>query len=241
VPSSVPCEACKATGAQGGAKTASQCPTCRGSGKVRAQQGFFVIERTCPTCGGQGQVIKDPCTVCGGAGRVHRERTLNVSIPAGVEDGTRIRLGGEGEAGVRGAPAGDLYVHVGVKPHPIFQRDGANLFVRVPLRMSTAALGGSLEVPTIDGGRSKVTIPAGTQSGDQFRLRGKGMSVLRATSRGDLYIEVKVETPVNLTKKQEELLREFDQLDGNRDRGSTSPESEGFFKKAKAFWDDLRS
>ncbi|MCC7425480.1 MAG: molecular chaperone DnaJ [Alphaproteobacteria bacterium] len=243
IPSSVACEACKGSGAQG-AKSSTQCTTCRGAGKVRSQQGFFVIERTCPTCGGQGSVIKDPCRVCNGAGRVQRERTLNVNIPAGVEDGTRIRLSGEGEAGLRGAPAGDLYVHVGIRQHAMFQRDGAHLLLRVPLRMAVAALGGEIEVPTIDGGKAKVKVPAGTQSGEQLRLRGKGMSVLRSTSRGDMYIELKVETPVNLSKKQQELLREFDGLDEGHGRGnasgSTSPESEGFFKKAKAFWDDLR-
>jgi molecular chaperone DnaJ len=206
-------------------------------GRVRAQQGFFLIERTCPTCGGSGKAIRDPCKVCNGAGRVQRERTLAVQIPPGVEDGTRIRLSGEGEVGLRGAPPGDLYVHVGLKRHAIFQRDGANMFCRVPLRMSTAALGGAIEVPVIDGGRAKVTIPAGTQSGDQFRLRGKGFSVLRSANRGDLYIQVAVETPRNLSKRQQELLREFDGEAPDTD--GTSPESEGFFAKVKEFWDGL--
>ncbi len=237
VPSSVSCEACNGSGAEAGSTTAQTCPTCQGAGKVRAQQGFFLIERTCPTCSGQGRIIKNPCKVCQGAGRVQRDRTLNVSIPAGVEDGTRIRLGGEGEAGLRGAPAGDLYVDVGIRQHPIFQRDGANIFVRVPLRMTQAALGGAVEVPVIDGSRARVTIPAGTQAGDQFRLRAKGFSVLRSATRGDMYVQVSVETPQNLSKRQRELLEEFEAEAAKG--GRTSPESEGFFAKVKDFWDGL--
>ena len=235
---SVSCEACKGTGAEGGAASGAQtCGTCQGSGKVRAQQGFFLVERTCPTCGGQGRTIKNPCKICRGAGRVQRERNLNVSVPAGVDDGTRIRLTGEGEAGQRGAPAGDLYVDIAVRPHPIFQRDGGNILVRVPLRMTQAALGGHVEVPSIDGGRSKVTIPAGTQTGDQFRLRGKGFSVLRSAARGDMYVQVMVETPQNLSPKQRELLEQFE---AEAEKGGrTSPESEGFFAKVKEFWDGL--
>ncbi|MCA3435531.1 MAG: molecular chaperone DnaJ [Roseomonas sp.] len=235
---SVSCEACKGVGAEGGAASGVQnCGTCQGSGKVRAQQGFFLVERTCPTCGGQGRTIKNPCKICRGAGRVQRERSLNVSVPAGVDDGTRIRLSGEGEAGQRGAPAGDLYVDIAVRPHPIFQRDGANILVRVPLRMTQAALGGHVEVPSIDGGRSKVTIPAGTQTGDQFRLRGKGFSVLRSAARGDMYVQVMVETPQNLSPKQRELLEQFE---AEAEKGGrTSPESEGFFAKVKEFWDGL--
>jgi molecular chaperone DnaJ len=235
---SVSCEACKGVGAEGGAASGAQtCGTCQGSGKVRAQQGFFLVERTCPTCGGQGRIIKNPCKICRGAGRVQRERNLNVSVPAGVDDGTRIRLTGEGEAGQRGAPAGDLYVDIAVRPHPIFQRDGANILVRVPLRMTQAALGGHVEVPSIDGGRSKVTIPAGTQTGDQFRLRGKGFSVLRSAARGDMYVQVMVETPQNLSPKQRELLEQFE---AEAEKGGrTSPESEGFFAKVKEFWDGL--
>ena len=240
VPSSVACEACKGTGSEGLAAQASQtCGTCGGAGKVRAQQGFFLIERTCPTCSGSGRIIKNPCKVCGGQGRVQRDRTLQVSIPAGVEDGTRIRLSGEGEAGLRGAPAGDLYVDVAVKSHPIFQRDGANIFVRVPLRMTQAALGGAVEVPTVDGGRARVTVPAGTQAGDQFRLRGKGFSVLRSAARGDMYVQVAVETPQNLTRRQQELLTEFERE--AEKSGRSSPESEGFFAKVKEFWDGLGS
>ncbi|MBL6456086.1 molecular chaperone DnaJ [Belnapia sp. T6] len=237
VPSSVSCEACNGTGAEAGSTAAQTCPTCQGAGKVRAQQGFFLIERTCPTCGGQGRIIKNPCKVCQGAGRVQRDRTLNVSIPAGVEDGTRIRLAGEGEAGLRGAPAGDLYVDISIRQHPLFQRDGANIFVRVPLRMTQAALGGAVEVPVVDGGRARVTIPAGTQAGDQFRLRGKGFSVLRSAARGDMYVQVSVETPQNLTQKQRELLEQFEAEAAKA--GRTSPESEGFFAKVKEFWDGL--
>ena len=235
---SVSCEACKGVGAEGGAASGVQnCGTCQGSGKVRAQQGFFLVERTCPTCGGAGRTIKNPCKICRGAGRVQRERNLNVSVPAGVDDGTRIRLTGEGEAGQRGAPAGDLYVDIAVRPHPIFQRDGGNILVRVPLRMTQAALGGHVEVPSIDGGRSKVTIPAGTQTGDQFRLRGKGFSVLRSAARGDMYVQVMVETPQNLSPKQRELLEQFE---AEAEKGGrTSPESEGFFAKVKEFWDGL--
>ncbi|MCQ4162178.1 molecular chaperone DnaJ [Roseomonas sp. GC11] len=239
VQSSVQCDACEGTGAEGKASSAQQtCTTCGGAGKVRAQQGFFLIERSCPTCGGTGRVIKNPCKVCAGAGRVQRERTLNVTIPAGVEDGTRIRLSGEGEAGLRGAPAGDLYVDIAVRPHALFQRDGANIFVRVPLRMTQAALGGAVEVPTIDGGRSRVTIPAGTQTGDQFRLRGKGFSVLRSAARGDMYVQVAVETPQNLSPRQRELLEQFES-EGGKSGQQSSPESEGFFAKVKEFWDGL--
>jgi molecular chaperone DnaJ len=237
VPSSVSCEACSGTGSEGGSSSATTCPTCQGIGKVRAQQGFFLIERTCPTCGGSGRTIKNPCKVCQGAGRVQRERTLSVSVPAGVEDGTRIRLAGEGEAGLRGAPAGDLYVDVGIRPHPLFQRDGSNVFVRVPLRMTQAALGTQVEVPVVDGSRARVTVPAGTQTGDQFRLRGKGFSVLRSAARGDMYVQVAVETPQNLSRRQRELLEEFE-AEADKD-GRSSPESEGFFAKVKEFWDGL--
>ncbi|NMJ40807.1 molecular chaperone DnaJ [Roseomonas sp. JC162] len=238
IPTSVSCEACKGTGAEGGSSAGAQtCPGCNGQGKIRAQQGFFLIERTCPTCGGSGRIIKNPCKICHGAGRVQRERSLNVTIPPGVEDGTRIRLAGEGEAGLRGAPSGDLYVDIAVKPHPIFQRDGANIFIRVPLRMTQAALGGHVEVPSIDGGRAKVTIPSGTQTGDQFRLRGKGFSVLRSAARGDMYVQVSVETPQNLTPRQRELLEQFEADAGTG--GKTHPESEGFFAKVKEFWDGL--
>ncbi len=237
VPSSVSCEACTGSGAEGGTANAQTCGTCQGQGKVRAQQGFFLIERTCPTCGGAGRTIKNPCKVCQGAGRVQRDRTLNVQVPGGVEDGTRIRLTGEGEAGLRGSPAGDLYVDVAVKAHPLFQRDGANIFVRVPLRMTQAALGAAIDVPSIDGAKQRVTIPAGTQTGDQFRLRGKGFAMLRSQARGDMYVQVAVETPQALTPKQRELLEAFEAeaVKG----GKTSPEHEGFFAKVKDFFDGL--
>lgn len=236
VPASAPCEACEGSGAEAGAKPVN-CPTCAGAGKVRAQQGFFTIERTCPNCNGQGRVIKNPCKVCNGAGRVARERTLSVNIPPGVEDGTRIRLAGEGDAGVRGGPPGDLYIFISVAPHKIFQRDGADLHCRVPLSLTTAALGGSIEVPTVDGGRARVSVPEGTQTGKQFRLRNKGMPHLRGGAVGDLYITCMVETPVNLTKKQKELLRQFE---AEAREHSNSPESQSFFAKVKEFWDGLK-
>ena len=235
VPSAVSCEACSGSGAEGGKTQSESCTTCKGAGKVRAQNGFFLVERTCPTCGGQGRIVKNPCKTCAGSGRVQRDRSLNVTIPAGVEDGTRIRLSGEGEAGLRGAPAGDLYVDIGVRSHALFQRDGQNIFVRVPLRMPQAALGGSIEVPTIDGGRTRVSIPQGTQTGDQFRLRGKGFSVLRSAAKGDMYVQVSVETPQNLSVRQRELLEQFEA----EAEGSSSPESEGFLAKVRDFWEGL--
>ena len=236
VPSSAPCEPCKGTGAKDGAQPTT-CGTCHGHGKVRAQQGFFTIERTCPTCQGMGKVIKDPCRVCGGQGKVRKDKTLQVTTPAGVEEGTRIRLAGEGEAGTRGAPAGDLYIFLSIKPHRLFQRDGANIYCRVPIPMTTAALGGAIDVPTIEGAMTKVTIPPGTQSGNQFRLKSKGMSVLRSPARGDMFIQAMVETPVNLTPRQQELLKEFETA-GDKDT-KHNPESEGFFAKVKELWKDL--
>jgi molecular chaperone DnaJ len=236
VPTMAMCEACGGTGAETGSKPVS-CPTCYGNGRVRAQQGFFTIERTCPSCHGAGRVIENPCRKCGGQGRLRKEKTLSVSIPAGVEDGTRIRLAGEGEAGLRGGAPGDLYIFLAVKPHRFFQRDGANIHCRVPISMPRAALGGSIEVPTIDGSRAKVNVPAGTQGGHQFRLRNRGMSVLRSSARGDMYVQVTVETPVHLTKRQQELLREFEKAG---DSHTTHPESEGFFAKVREFFEDLR-
>ncbi|MGE4279912.1 MAG: molecular chaperone DnaJ [Magnetospirillum sp.] len=236
IPSSAPCESCNGTGGKDGSQPTT-CGTCHGHGKVRAQQGFFTIERTCPTCQGLGKVIKDPCRVCGGQGKVRKDKTLSVTIPAGVEDGTRIRLAGEGEAGMRGAPPGDLYIFLSVKPHRLFQRDGANIYCRVPIPMTIAALGGTVDVPTIEGSMTKVTIPAGTQSGNQFRLKSKGMSVLRSPARGDMFIQAMVETPVNLTDRQKELLKEFDEA-GDKD-AKHNPESEGFFAKVKELWKDL--
>jgi len=236
VPSLGVCDACHGSGAEAGSHPVN-CVTCRGTGRVRTQQGFFTMERTCPACHGAGKVIENPCRSCGGQGRVRKEKNLSVTIPAGVEDGTRIRLAGEGEAGIRGGGNGDLYIFLAVKPHSLFQRDGANVHCRVPISMPTAALGGGIEVPTIDGSRAKVTIPAGTQSGHQFRLKGKGMSVLRSHTRGDMYVQVSVETPVHLTKRQQELLREFEK---EGDSSRTQPESEGFFAKVKEFFEDLR-
>ena len=204
-------------------------------GKVRAQQGFFTVERTCPTCGGRGQTIKNPCKTCHGAGRVEKERQLSVNIPAGVETGTRIRLAGEGEAGLRGGPSGDLYIFIEVKDHAIFLRDGVNLYCRVPVSMATAALGGEVEVPTIDGGRSRVRVPEGSQTGRQLRLRGKGMPALRGTAMGDMLIELAIETPVNLTSRQKEILREFEKLSEEN-----NPEGKSFFSKVKSFWDGMK-
>jgi molecular chaperone DnaJ len=235
VPTRVACESCAGTGSEDKARAADTCATCNGAGKVRAQQGFFLIERTCPTCGGQGRVIRNPCRVCRGAGTVQRERSLQVAIPAGVEDGTRIRLAGEGEAGGQGAQNGDLYVHVAIRPHEFFQRETANILMRVPLRMTQAALGGDVEVPVIDGSKAKVKIPPGTQTGDQFRLRGKGFSVLRSPARGDMFIQVAVETPQNLNAKQRELLEAFEAEAEQHAKGS--PDHEGFFARVKEFFE----
>ena len=221
VPTRVTCEACRGTGSADGKQAAETCTTCQGHGKVRAQQGFFVIERTCPTCGGAGRVIRNPCRVCQGAGSVQRERAQPVTIPPGVEDGTRIRLSGEGEAGGQGAPNGDLYVHVAIRQHPLFLREGAHVHCEVPVRMSQAALGDTIEVPVIDGSREKVKIPPGTQTGAQIRLRGKGFSVLRSQARGDMVVHAKVETPQAMTRRQRELMEEFE-AEGARPRQGQS-------------------
>ncbi|HWA04784.1 MAG TPA: molecular chaperone DnaJ [Rhizomicrobium sp.] len=232
VPTAVACEVCGGTGAEAGSKP-EQCPTCSGIGKVRAQQGFFTIERTCPQCRGNGRIIRKPCKPCHGTGHVQKERLLSVDIPPGVEEGTRIRLSGEGQAGMNGGPPGDLYIFISVAPHAIFQRDGHDLYCRAPISFVTAALGGSIEVPTLDAGRAKISIPEGTQSGRQFRLRGKGMPVLRGGGMaGDLYVEVAVETPSKLGKKQKDLLRAFE----SECCEGTNPESEGFIAKLKEFW-----
>ncbi len=236
IPTSVTCEACSGTGAKAGTKPKA-CATCGGAGKIRHAQGFFTLERTCPTCQGRGQVIDDPCSACAGAGRVTRERMLSVNIPRGVEDGTRIRLAGEGEAGLRGGPAGDLYIFLSLAPHAMFQRDGADLHCRVPISMVAAAMGGEFEVPAIDGGKARVKVPPGTQTGRRFRLAAKGMPVLRAKQTGDMYVQVAVETPQNLTKRQRELLAEFEKLSSQE----TQPESEGFFSRVKEFFDGLGS
>jgi molecular chaperone DnaJ len=234
IPTSVTCEACSGSGAKAGPKP-NVCSMCGGQGRVRHAQGFFTLERTCPNCHGRGQSIDSPCASCAGSGRVTRERTLSVNIPPGVEDGTRIRLAGEGEAGVRGGPPGDLYIFLSMAAHPFFQREGADLHCRVPVSMVTAAIGGDIEVPTIDGGNTRVKVPEGTQSGRRFRLQSKGMPVLRQRQHGDMYVQVVVETPQKLTKKQRELLAEFDRLSSVE----TQPESSGFLGKVKEFLDGL--
>ena len=234
VPTAVSCEPCDGTGAKAGTKPKT-CATCGGAGRVRAQQGFFAIERTCPACQGRGQTIETPCPNCSGGGRVSRERTLTVNIPAGVEDGTRIRLSGEGEAGPQGGPSGDLYIFLAIKQHPFFQRDGADLYCRVPISMVQAALGGEFTLHTIEGAEATVKVPEGTQSGRQFRLSGKGMPVLRSRKTGDLYVQAVVETPQSLTKRQRELLYEFEKESSNK----TQPEASGFFSKMKDLFDKV--
>ena len=236
VPASVQCKDCKGIGSKNGVAPET-CNACNGHGKVRAQQGFFTIERTCPTCQGSGQVIKESCSVCKGSGRIQKQKTLSVNIPSGVEDGTRIRLSGEGEAGLNGSPPGDLYIFISISPHYIFQRDNANIYCRVPIPFTSASLGGHVEVPTVDGGRAKITIPAGTQSGFQFRLKSKGMSILRSKERGDMFVEALVETPVNLSKRQKEILKEFEDEGKNE---KNNPETEGFFSKVRDLWEDLK-
>jgi molecular chaperone DnaJ len=235
VPTAVGCSSCNGTGAEGGSEPQT-CPTCSGMGKVRAQQGFFTVERTCPTCSGMGQTIKDPCHTCHGQGRVEKEKSLSVNIPAGVETGTRIRLAGEGEAGMRGGPTGDLYIFIEVQNHALFERENTNLYCRVPVSIAAAALGGEIEVPTIDGGRSRVKVPEGSQSGRQMRLRGKGMPALRGGGIGDMFIELAVETPVKLTSRQREILKEFDQLSEDN-----NPHGSSFFDTVKSFWDSMKS
>lgn len=232
VPASVSCDECSGSGAKPGTQPVT-CAMCSGSGRVRAAQGFFSIERACPQCQGRGQTIPDPCGKCAGQGRVTEERSLSVNIPAGIEDGTRIRLAGEGEAGYRGGPAGDLYIFLSLRPHELFQRDGADLFCKAPISMTTAALGGSFEVTTLDGSQTRVKVPEGTQNGKQFRLRGKGMPVLRQPAVGDLYIQVAIETPQNLTRRQRELLEEFEKISSKEN----NPQSTGFFARMKDFFD----
>lgn len=234
VPGSMTCDECNGSGAKPGTSPVT-CTTCSGSGRVRAAQGFFSIERTCPTCQGRGQMIEDPCPKCSGQGRIVQERSLSVNIPAGIEDGTRIRLAGEGEAGMRGGPAGDLYIFLSIHPHEFFQRDGADLYCKVPISMTTAALGGQFEVSTLDGTQTRVKVPEGTQNGKQFRLKGKGMPVLRQPTVGDLYIQIVVETPQKLSRKQRELLEEFEQLSSKEN----SPQSTGFFARMKDFFEGL--
>ena len=228
LPTSATCEACAGSGAKKGSRP-KMCATCAGQGRVRAQQGFFAIERTCPTCQGRGEIIENPCPSCAGSGRKTLERTLSVNVPAGVEDGTRIRLAGEGEAGLRGGPPGDLYIFLSVKPHAFFQRDGADLYCRVPISMVRAAIGGEITVHAIDSSECKLKVPEGTQSGRQLKVKGKGMPVLRGRDQGDLHVQISVETPQNLTKRQRELLHEFEQESSHH----THPESTGFFARMK--------
>ena len=234
VPTSATCSVCEGSGARPGTAPTT-CAGCGGSGRVRVTQGFFTLERTCATCGGRGRVVIDPCTNCAGQGRVSEDKTLTVNIPAGIEDGTRIRLAGEGEAGVMGGPPGDLYIFLSIRPHAFFQREAADIFCRVPISMTKAALGGTFEVPTVAGGRTKVKVPEATQTGRQFRLRGKGMPVMRSHQFGDMYIQVVVETPQNLSRRQRDLLEEFNSECSNMNH----PESDGFFSRVRDFFDNL--
>jgi molecular chaperone DnaJ len=229
------CDSCKGSGSESGTPPVI-CNACKGRGKTRAQQGFFTIERTCNSCGGAGKTVQTPCRPCTGTGRVRREKNLDVKIPAGVEDGTRIRVTKEGEAGLRGGPAGDLYVFLSLRPHRFFKRQGADLYCKAPITMTTAALGGEIGVPSIDGSQTSLKIPSGTQSSHQFRIRGKGMTALRSSLRGDMIIEAVVETPVNLTKKQKELLKQFEET---TKKEANNPQSSGFFAKVKEFWEEL--
>ena len=235
VPTTVTCDRCKGDGAEPGTGVTT-CDTCNGAGRIRRTQGFFTMEQTCPTCGGRGQYVETPCRACDGVGRVRKTRELKVQIPAGVEDGMRVRLPGEGEAGPRGGPRGDLYIFVSVRPHDIFERDGANLYCRAPVPMTTAALGGTIEAPTIDGGRVEMKVPEGAQTGERMRLRQKGMTKVQSGgARGDMFVELFVETPRKLNDRQKEILREFCDISGD----GCNPESDGFFKKVRRFWNDL--
>lgn len=224
------CSSCQGSGAESGEKP-SECGNCKGSGKIRAQQGFFIVERTCGSCAGTGQVIKNPCKTCRGDGRVNKEKTLAVKIPAGVEEGSRIRLAGEGEAGMRSGQSGDLYVFLTVKKHKFFTRKNDDIHFELPIKFTTAALGGSVEIPTIDGEKANLKITEGTQNGDQFRLKSKGMSILNSGGRrGDMYVKIEIETPVKLSKEERELLQKLDVLMQGK---ASNPKSESFFKKVK--------
>ena len=236
IPSSIDCNSCSGSGGAQGAKP-STCPTCNGYGKVRTSSGFFSIERTCSTCGGVGEAITNPCVKCSGTGQIKKQKTISVSIPPGVDTGTRIRISGEGERGYRGSIPGDLYLFVDVKQDKLFEREEENIFCRVPVSITTAILGGDIEIPTIEGTKARLNIPSGTQSETRFRLKGKGMTVLRQKGRGDMYVEIGVEIPVNLTKKQKEILKEFENEGGTSK--NHSPKSQSFFKKLKEVWEDL--
>jgi molecular chaperone DnaJ len=228
------CEPCSGAGAEPGTGT-RRCTLCGGLGKVRSQQGFFMVERTCPTCQGRGEVIERPCRACGGEGRVDRPQTLEVNVPPGVDSGTRIRLGGKGEAGPFGSPPGDLYIFIHVRRHGVFERDGTMLITRVPITFTTAALGGRIEIPGLDGTRHQIDIPSGIQSGKQLRKRGAGMPVLQGRGHGDLVIEILVETPTRLTARQKELMRELQETE----TGEECPGSKGFFDRIREAWNDL--
>jgi molecular chaperone DnaJ len=234
IPTSVVCDTCDGTGSEDGTKP-SACTTCNGVGKVRTQQGFFMVERTCPACRGNGLVIENPCGDCSGTGSKNKNKTLDVKIPAGVEEGTRIRLSGEGKAGERNGPSGDLYIFIDIEYHPIFQRDGSTVFCEIPIPMTTATLGGNIDVPTVDGKTATVKIPKGTQTGKRMKIHGKGMTILNNGGFGDMVIQATVETPVDLSKKQKELLRAFAEDCGD----NVSPEASGFLNKAKELWEDL--
>ncbi len=234
IDTTVACEPCHGSGATPGTKSRT-CTGCQGNGKVRTSQGFFVVERTCPICMGAGQVIDDPCKSCRGQGRVEKQKSLEVRVPAGVDEGTRIRLSGEGEAGARGGPPGDLYIFVHVKRHDVFQREGNILFARVPISFTVAALGGSIDVPGLDGERHEIRIPAGIQSGKQLRQRGAGMPVLNGRGHGDMVIQVEVETPTKLSARQKELLEQFRETE----TGDECPASSGFLAKLKTVWDGI--
>ncbi|MCW8855602.1 MAG: molecular chaperone DnaJ [Gammaproteobacteria bacterium] len=238
IPTLVGCKTCDGSGAKKGSQPTT-CNTCGGTGQVRIQQGFFSVQQTCPHCHGQGKVIKDPCGTCHGQGRVEERKTLSVKVPAGVDNGDRIRLSGEGEAGENGGPPGDLYVHMHVKPHQIFERDGSNLLCQVPISVATAALGGELEVPTLNG-RIKLKIPSETQTGKLFRIKGKGVNPVRGGATGDLICKVVVETPVKLTSRQKELLRELDESMGN-DTNNHNPQSKSWMDGVKKFFNDMNS
>lgn len=235
VPVRVPCESCSGTGSEGGEKNVVSCSSCHGSGKVRARQGIFIMEQPCPKCNGSGKEVKDPCKKCKGRGYQTQTEEIEVPVPAGVENGMQIRIAGKGSYGGPHIPPGDLMVSVTIKKDNLFQRDGANIFCRVPIRMAQAALGTEIEVPVIDGSRAKIKIPAGTQSDTNFRLRTRGFSVLRSPLRGDMYVQIIVEIPQELTKHQRELLEEFEEISGKR--VNNSPQSSSFFQKMKDFFD----
>ena len=225
------CDTCSGSGSKPG-HDAGSCSMCGGHGQVRSSQGFFTVQQTCPQCSGSGEMITNPCGSCGGQGKKQASKRLSVTIPKGVDDGTRIRLAGKGEAGSRGASNGDLYLFINVNSHDLFKRSEENLFFECPISIADAALGSSMEIPTIDGGKAKIKIPSGTQSGKQFRLKGKGMPLMRGSGTGDLYVQVNTEVPVSLNKEQKELLEKFREIENEK----SNPSIKKFFQKAKSFW-----